>query len=476
MSKHFDAIVIGGGISGLTAAWQLRKNGTARVAVLEATNHCGGCVSGQSIAGLTADAGAESYATRSAVIPELLTELGIADKRIEPNPAGAWLVLPEGAQPMPRTGILGIPGDLEAEETIQALSAEGLQRAREDLEKPIDHWRERLAQPGGPQASVAELVVDRMGQEVLDLLVTPVVSGVHAADPQTLDLETVAPGLLERVVAEGSLCAAVYAQRLAAGQTVSGKPGSAVGGLAGGMNTLTTALLAKLAEQDVVVHTDVAVTALELGQPHRLSTTGGQLTAERVVVATDGPTAVDLLAATDAEFEKYRPEPGTGVALVSLVVDHPELAAAPRGTGVLVSPLVKDIDAKALTHASAKWAWIRDALAAQNPDRHLLRLSYGRISDEPGRLGYGSEDEKLIAAALNDAAAITGIELQPADIVDSGVVRWLGALPFATIGHRERVSAFRKKLAELPRVDAVGAWLAGTGLVAVVADVQKTLS
>ncbi len=476
MSQHYDALVIGGGISGLAAAWELSRQGVARIAVLEAGGHFGGCVSGQTIAGITADAGAESFATRSPVIPELLRELGLDSARREPNFAGAWLILPSGARPMPRTGILGIPGDLAAEETVGALSPAGLARAKRDLTTPVDSWAERLNQPGGAQASVAELVRDRMGDEVLDLLVTPVVSGVHSADPAQLDLETVAPGLLAKMVEQGSLSAAVYAQRLAAGQSRAGKPGSAVAGLAGGMNRLTAALVDGLRDRGVELRLGAAVRALEVGEAHRVHTDGATLSADRLVLATDGPIAVDLLADIDPSFASYRPDPGAGVALVSLVVDHPELSAAPRGTGALVSPLVNKISAKALTHASAKWDWIAEELRAQARHRHLLRLSYGRISDGADTLGYNSSDGDLVAAALSDAAAITGVSLHANHVVDQAVVRWLGALPFATIGHQERVSAFRKKLSSWPRVDAVGAWLAGTGLVAVIADVRKTLS
>lgn len=476
MSQHVHALVIGGGISGLAAAWELSRHGTGPIAVLEAADHFGGCVSGQPIAGMIADAGAESYATRSPVIPELLADLGLAGARCEPNPAGAWLILPAGAQPMPRTGILGMPGDLTAQETIRALSPAGLARAREDLTKPVDGWAERLNQAGGAKASVAELVRDRMGDEVLDLLVTPVVSGVHSADPDQLDLETVAPGLLARMIAEGSLSAAVRDQRLAAGQSRSGKPGSAVAGLTGGMNRLTAAFVDRLTERGVQLRLGTTVRALQPGNPHRVETVNGTITADRIVLATDGPSAVDLLTGLDPSFAQYRPETGAGVALVSLVLDHPGLSATPRGTGALVSPLVNTISAKALTHASAKWDWIRDAMRAQSVDRHLLRLSYGRISDGAGQLGYNSSDEDLVAAALADAAAITGVELKAEHLVDVAVVRWLGALPFATIGHQERVSAFRKKLSSWPGLDAVGAWLAGTGLVAVLTDVQRTLS
>lgn len=477
MNAHYDAVVIGGGISGLVAALELAKQQLKRVAVFEAGDHFGGCVTGQLISGIQADAGAESFATRSTVIPDLLAELGIADQRIEPNPAGAWLQLPNGPVPMPKTGILGIPGDLDADELRDVLSEAGYHRALQDRDLSTDDWLKRSRQLGGARASVAELVLDRMGDEVLDLLVTPVVAGVHSADPDTLDLESVAPGLLTSMLEEGSLSAGVKKLRLAAqaAKGGNGKPGSAVAGIYGGMNKLSSALEAALREAEVELHSDTPIVRIEADTPYELHSHTDQFTADRIVIATDGPTAVDLLAPLNEVFDQFRPPTGAGVALVSLVVDHQELDDNPRGTGALVSPLVKNIGAKALTHASAKWDWVREDLQAQAPHRHFLRLSYGRISDSSAQLGFASADPDLVEAAIRDASEILGVELRDEHVVDHSVVRWQGALPFATIGHQERVSAFRKELQKLAKISVVGAWLAGTGLVAVISDVQKTL-
>lgn len=512
------AVVVGGGISGLVATRELLRAGWS-VTLMEASGHLGGCVSTQHLTvparrdapeqHLELDAGAESFAVRVPAVPDLVAELGLAEQVQAPNPAGSWLYLPQGAVPAPRVGILGIPGDLDAPEVEQAIGAEALKRARQDLSDPVDRWRTAVQE--GTPVTVGELVRDRLGEGVLNTLVAPVVAGVHSADPETLDIRTVAPRLLETLVEHGSLSRAVAAQRAAA------PPGAAVASLAGGLHTLTDALAQQIHDGGAHLMLDTRVARVgQMEDGWQVETRGGDdssvLRADRLVVATDGPAAWDLLAPVSGGVlaAQDRPAEGSGVALVTLVVDHPDLDEAPRGTGLLVAPSVdaRTVAAKAMTHSSSKWEWAREALTSDgtHPHRHVVRLSYGRVTDAPDStaLGYRSSDEELIAAAMADAAVLTGLtgpeganpsgDLNPHRSGDrvpppvpsigepghpvavADVVRWRSALPVATPGHREKVTAIRQWVDATPGLDAVGAWLAGTGLAAVVADTRRRMA
>ncbi|MGW9551253.1 protoporphyrinogen/coproporphyrinogen oxidase [Citricoccus zhacaiensis] len=502
------ALVVGGGVSGLLSARELVRAGY-EVTLVEAGDSLGGCVAPRTVAlpggsEITLDAGAESFAVRTPAVRDLVEELGLVEAVVAPHPGGSWLYLPPSgpgqdhrAVPAPRLGILGIPGDLDAPEVAEALGADALDRARRDLapvsaadatagtrSRPappsLDTWR-RAVEEGTP-VTVGAVVRDRMGEGVLQTLVAPVVAGVHSADPDTLDLRTVAPGLLEALVAEGSLARAVAARRAAA------PPGAVVASLRGGMHTLTAALAEDVLRSGARVLTGTRAVTLERGsrsaRGHRwtvelIAGAGGTeaVTVDRVVVATDGPRAWDLLAPVSggALSVADRPQEGSGVALVTLVVDAPGLDVNPRGTGLLVSPAVSSdvVGAKALTHVSAKWDWARQELGDHH---HVLRLSYGRVTDAPDSAapGYHTPEEDLRARALADATALTGVDVA-AGLVDSFVVRWKSSLPAATTDHRTRVESVRTWLEDEPGLDAVGAWLAGTGLAAIVADARRRI-
>lgn len=507
------AAVIGGGISGLVAARELAMSGHA-VTVYEASGQFGGCVRAHEVAGLVLDAGAESFATRSTAVAELLGELGLGDDIVTPKAGGAWLYLKRGhesaAQPLPATGILGIPGDPWAEEVRSAVGRAGALRAAADLITPVS---KKLLEG---ELSLGALVRSRMGTAVLENLVTPVVSGVHSADPDTLDVDAVAPGLRAAVLKHGSLARAVAAMRAAA------PAGSAVASLNGGMHRLTAALLKDLRAANVVLlsgtpvavvrhHTDAqdAGHTFELGFPvapegaeaadagaHKNTDKHTEKHSEkhtdkkgadgkkheetpdpaagffsRVVIATPGEIATDLLEGIDPAFAADRPAPGAGISLVTLVIDKPELDDAPRGTGLLVAPTVENVGAKALTHGTAKWQWLGDE---SGPGSHVLRLSYGRLNDAAGSLA-NADDTTLRNAALEDASTLLDLEITAGDVLGFDVIRYSGALPFATTGHAARVAAIRERAANTPGLEVVGAWLSGTGLSAVVADTRKRL-
>ncbi|GAA4911404.1 protoporphyrinogen oxidase [Nesterenkonia rhizosphaerae] len=453
--------VVGGGIAGLTAAWDLARRG-AEVTVYEAGSRLGGAVAPHVLAGVRCDAGAEAFATRTTAVRQLIEDLGLAEQVVSPNPAGAWLQIPGLAAPLPATGLLGIPGDPQAEDVRRLIGAEAAVRAAQDLHRPVDQWR------GVSSPTVGQVARDRMGDVVVDALVSPITSGVHSADPDELDMNTAAPGLFRAMLEEGSLARAV--QRLKA----QAPAGSAVQSLHGGMATLVDALEAALRQAGVTIHLN-----------HRVTDLRG-LEADHLLLAVDGLAALELLGPVlpQLEGEGFSDGGTGGVALVSMVVHAPELDAHPRGTGMLVAPSVTEIGAKAMTHASAKWAWAADALTAVlGPGHHLVRLSYGRITDttDSPTLGFQSSDEQLLAAAAADLPQLTGVPIGPEQILDADVVRWERALPAASAGHLQRVQQLRQALSQLrqlPQGEAgtkiwtAGSWFAGTGLARVIPDAR----
>lgn len=505
------ALVVGGGISGLLAARELAQAGVA-VTLLEATDSWGGCVGRHEVAGLALDSGAESFATRSSAVADLARELGLGDAIVAPHPGGAWVQLPEGPRELPKTGVLGIPANPWDPEVRRSLGIAGSLRASLDRILPAS------VGTTADVTSVSALVQARMGRRVLTRLVEPVVGGVHSADPALLDVDMVAPGLRAGVARHGSLAAAVAAQRRAPAQAAGAKAadapatgakaahapaaggakaGSAVAGLKGGMHTLVSALVADLRRRGVEMATgsrarsatrtrdgwrivaDAATIGNETGS-HPNGTAATTYDADLLVVGLDGPAAIGLLEDAVPALAGHRPGPGPEVKLVTLVVDLPELDRRPRGTGILVAPQTPGIQAKALTHATAKWDWL--AMEA-GPGRHVVRLSYGRrdgtAPDRADRTSHDAtalpDDQGLLDLALQDASALLTVPVTADSLVGWDVVSWAGALPFAAVGHRQRVAEVRRICGDSDGLMLVGGWLAGNGLAAVVADTRKQL-
>jgi oxygen-dependent protoporphyrinogen oxidase len=201
------------------------------------------------------------------------------------------------------------------------------------------------------------------------------------------------------------------------------------------------------------------------------------LHADAVIVATAQPDAVRLLRgalASDAgslPAADAWPAP-TRVDVATLVLDAPDLDAAPRGTGLLVAEDAHaGVAAKALTHATAKWAWLADAAG---PGRHVVRLSYGQTGH--ANPAQGIDDDALRALALRDVAALLGVALEPTQVAGFARAVWTNAVSRAARGQAARVDAVREAVAATPGLEATGAWIAGTGLASVVPDAQAAAS
>ncbi|WP_241983440.1 protoporphyrinogen oxidase [Cryobacterium tagatosivorans] len=472
-----DVLVIGGGVAGLVAARAAAHVGL-RVTVLEAADAPGGAVAAHELAGLTLDSGAESFAVRRNTVAEFIDGLGLAGEVIAPNPAGAWLHLPaigsatgsaaaSVSVPLPQAGVLGIPGSPLADDVRRVIGWGGAWRAYLDRLMPVLKI--------GREHSLGDLVRKRMGRRVLERLVEPVAGGVYSASAADLEIDVVAPGLNAALTTTGSLSGAVTAMRSAA------PAGSAIGGLRGGMSRLVDALRADLDLYGVEVLTGSPVTALErtgsdqepswrvtVAAEPGTAEPGSTMEGRFVIIATPGAQALRLLAGVTPEAAALAsldwPE-ATAVELATIVIDAPALDAHPRGTGVLVAVGTPGVTAKALTHVSAKWAWVAEAAG---PGRHVLRLSYGRAGqDSPvARLS----DDDFQALALRDASALLGVDLDPGAVRGFARTLWGDTLSPATIGAADRVRRVRETLDAIPGIDITGAWLAGTGLASVIPD------
>ena len=401
-----SAVVVGAGLAGLLAARKLTAAGHDCI-VLEAGPRAGGMIAPAELGGVRVDGGAEAYAVRSTAARALCEELGLDVA----GPAGQPHVWWQDMVSPLADGVLGIPGSLD-DPALRRLTRAERARVAEDLELGPD--------VGADETTAGGLMAARMGRAAVDRLMAPLTTGVYRSDPMTLPLAMFAPKLVPAMREHGSLLAAVAAIRQP-GQAAVEQP---VGGMFRLVDALADGIDARTRQRVTRVQRD--------GSGFAVESTGGRLTADRLVIATDGRAAHQLLTGLGARC----PEPPAAkpTHVVLLACDHPALGDDPVGSGLLMGDHDPAITARALTHYSRKWPWVDGT--------HVLRLSYAQ---PPKR-----------ATAIADASALTRIDLERHV---EGFVVVSHAMP-------ARVSRdFRDEVLHAAQgVDVVGAWIDGNGI------------
>lgn len=544
LPDEVDALVIGGGIAGLSAAWQLSQDGLKPLLV-EARGYLGGLIAPGYIGPVQVDLGAETFVPRGVETAQMVAALGL--EALAPSGDGARLFLPPNRANgesrwrlwrFLRDAYLGIPADPSADDVVAVLGAKAAQRAAQDR-----HLGSEVGQ-GAEGETLAGFVAARMGQAVVDRLVRPIVAGIYTCDPADLATDTVTPGLRQATREHGCLADAV-AFLLARSRKATG--GRSVDKcVRGGMFQLTAALsqaittaggtvLTRVGAQQLIApdaagNADTASGAATCGASgasnaasHDASDSSGYwqvvlaptkpgptpssepvpagaprtLRTKRLVVACSARPALRLLASANlAALDTDITIPvGAPIARYSLLVDSPELDAAPVGQGLLVAPaspascadtqakpdqstpdtqadsepcgdtqagaVESPVGAKALSHLNVKWPWIAQALA---PHQHLLRLSYGRLGQ--------SEPQVSLEQALADVRVLTGVTIRPEQVSEHKLVRWNGTLPPLPPSYRARIAAFMSQVENIEGLAVTGAWVGGTGVNAVVAHAR----
>lgn len=438
-----DVVVVGGGITGLAAAHRLRRDFPGiGVRVLEASDRLGGKILTAPFAGMALDAAADAFLARVPEATALCEELGLGDQLVEPAARTAELWCRGSLRPLPEGLVLGVPTDLDALEASGVVSSEGVERAGLDLSAPEDG-------PAGDE-SVGSLVRRRLGDEVFEMLVAPLLGGVNAGDADSLSLEAGAPQLAAAARRGPSLIEGVRSLATKAGAKRSAP---VFKGLLGGTSQLVDALGAALGPG--TVHTSTSVesvvptTAGRYRIPIRHSSGGSDvLEADGVVLAVPSHSAAELVSGlqgeTDHLVEVLTSLEWASVVLALLDVPLGQIQHPLEASGYLV-PVPERRTVTACSFASSKWAHL------SRPGRALLRVSAGHAGDdEPVYL----DDDELMTRVLADLGEHLGLEGDPAEV---RVTRWPRSLPQYRPGHIERVSAARQELWD----QHPGIWLAG---------------
>jgi protoporphyrinogen/coproporphyrinogen III oxidase len=445
--------VVGGGISGLAAAWYAAEAGFA-VQVLEASPAVGGKLRLGEVAGITVDVGAEAVLTARPEGVALIDAAGLADQRITPLTTAARVRAAGVNHVLPGRTMMGVPADLEAVRESGVLSAAGLAAvAREPSLPPLP--------PLTGDVAVGRLVRERMGDEVADRLVEPLLGGVYAGRADDLSLRATVPRLAAQLASGGSLLEASRA--VVDTGTRAPSAGSVFTSLRGGVGRLPAALAGS---GRFAVRTGVTVRAvrrtgtgfaLDCGAVPRTEI----VEVDAVVIAVPAAKAArllrELVPAAAAELAGIE---SASMAIVSFAFDQVEL---PPGSGLLVGAGPGErLAVKAVTLSSQKWPLGTGA--------RLLRASVGRIG-EPAALQL--DDVELTALVRRELRVLLGIDAVP---LDSLVTRWGGGLPQYAVGHVDRVARARSAVSVTPGLAVCGAAFDGVGIPACIASAKDAVA
>lgn len=449
-------VVIGGGIAGLAAAHRLLAEG-ARVTLLEAGPRLGGKLYSGELAGAPVDLGAESMLARRPEAVALAEAVGLADAVQPPATATAHLWTRGALRPMPRGHVMGVPGDLGPLAASGVLSAEGLARIEAERTLPPTEIGEDVA--------VGAYVAARLGREVVDRLVEPLLGGVYAGDAYRISMRAAVPQLFEAARTHALLGDGVRElQRKAQGGPQQAGPVFA--GIDGGIGRLPLAVAEACRKAGARIVTGTPVReVLRTAEGWRVVAAEETFEADGVVLAVPaGPAARLLDSLAPAAAAELNQVEYASMALVTMAFRRRDLPAAVTGggaSGFLVPP-VDGRTIKASTFSSNKWAW-----AGKDPDLFLLRTSVGRYADERD---LEREDGELVEVSLTDLGEAVGLTARP---VASTVTRWDGGLPQYPVGHLDRVARIRAAVEALPGLAVCGALYDGVGIPACVASAGR---
>jgi protoporphyrinogen/coproporphyrinogen III oxidase len=467
-------VIIGGGVSGLVAAYRLRQllGPRARLTVLEQSDRLGGKLRTLDLDGEPTDVGAEAFVLRDPAAAELVAELGLGESLVHPERASATIHAGGTTVALPRRTFLGVPAGAEAVRDV--LSAEGVERVAAESSLP------RLSLAPDEDASVGELLTERMGREVVDHLVEPLLAGVYAGRADLLGLRATMPALVTALNETGSLTAA--ANRLLPPPNAPGPPKPIFGALHGGMRLLVEELARRSGAE---IRLATTARRLECPEGHLRDTDRREghlqgterpeghlrgmwrvevgpvprpefLDADAVVLAVPPPAARRLLddIAPEASAAYARVEVGS-MAVVSMVL--PDDVTLPEASGVLLAVGERHRDgtpftAKAFTYTSRKWGGARTR----------LRASVGRVGEEHA---LRRDEDALLADVLADLAELSGVDAKP---VAWTVTKWGGGLPQYGVGHAATVADIERAVAKVPGLAVAGATFRGVGIPACV--------
>ncbi|MEI7746184.1 MAG: protoporphyrinogen oxidase [Actinomycetota bacterium] len=458
MPRH--VVVIGGGITGLSAAYELKHSGfDGLITMLEADDILGGKIRSVDIHGRAIDLGPDGFLSRREETFTLLAELGRTADLRDVGASGASIVARGKLRALPGHLVMGLPTQWRALARSGVLSWRGLVRAGLDRLLPWPASR-------GPidDLAIGPFIGRKLGREVVRTLIDPMVGGIHAGRVEELSARATFPQLLDAAKHAGSLMAAMRPKPVATTTPSSAPSGPGRAGIFASLDasvaSLPRALEDYLREQGVQIKCLRSATGLHRsGSSWTVSTSEENLEADGVIITTPAGAASLLLADLAPNAARLLADiPYASVATITLSFDPRAVTLPSSGTGILI-PSASHLDgidgpllATAVTFLSRKWPH----LATEG--ELLIRASVGKIDDDSfAKLS----DEELGVRIAQELGLLLKAEKR-GEVLN--VTRWMHALPQHRVHHLRRVAAIEAELDRLGGLSIAGAALHGVGI------------
>jgi oxygen-dependent protoporphyrinogen oxidase len=443
-----DFVIVGGGIAGLAAAYELQARGIA-FRLFERAARPGGVILTDRVGGFTIDAGPDALLVQKPAAVQLCRQIGLGD-RLQPTrkPRTAFIMRDGRLHPLPESSILGIPRDVRALATTRLFSVAGKMRMAAELFVP--------AVRANRDESIASFIGRRFGREAVTYLAEPLLAGIHAGDVNRLSMRDLFPRFMDAERRHGSVLRAFRQLRQPATRSGDG----AFYSLPGGLVELVDALVAAL--PPCALRLGVAVDRITANGHFVVQTAEGEVCARAVILTTPAYVAASLVNSLDDELAALC----NGVeyassATIAFAYRRDDIRHSLLGSGFVV-PRVEKTTIMAASWVSSKWP-------GRAPEGHVLLRAFIGGARDPGAMRLS--DDELRAGAGRELGRILGITGTP---VLTRLYRWERANAQHEVGHLDRMAAIERRLAAWPGLFVTGSGFRGVGIPDCIADARAT--
>ncbi len=454
MHKSLHVAVVGGGITGLATAYFLLQGSDGirpRVTLIEADHRLGGKIRTEPFASIPVDAGPDAFLARVPWAVDLCKRLDLDKDLVAPATGKTWLWTRGRLRPLPGDLVMGVPTGPVSVARAGILSPLGLARAGLDLVLPFQNYP--------PDPSIARVIGARLGHEVVERLVEPLLGGIYAGRADSLSIAAVAPHLAVAAKKHRSLILGLRKERQP--QTAGGASPAFLT-IPGGLESLVNRLHDVLRETNVQPGTQVETVMRQPGGRYLLACKNGSaVIADGVVLTAPAWSAANILrdiapaAAVDLEAIEY-----SSVIVVTLGYAPSAFPGPLNGSGFLV-PRIDGRLLTACSWATSKWPHLeRSGLV-------ILRCSTGRLGDDRA---WQLDDKELVRRIHNELVEAMGVRSNP---VAARITRWERTFPQYDEGHQARVTRIEAALNDLPGLMLAGAAYRGVGIPACIHDGEQ---